>query len=121
MVETLRSAEERARRPTIAASIMGLIAIFIPPLSFSTYRRGQRFIRLRAALLRLTAVGDNRTMQDEPPKAALPMRKRRWFQFSLRSLLIVVALLAVVCGDVGRQAEIMREPTRFVGRLITTD
>ncbi len=43
-------------------------------------------------------------MEAEPPK-----RKRRWFQFSLRSLLIGVALLAVPCGYVGRQGEI---PTR---------
>jgi hypothetical protein len=34
-------------------------------------------------------------MQTEPPKADPPRRKRRWFQFSLRSLLIVVTLLAV--------------------------
>jgi hypothetical protein len=59
-------------------------------------------------LLRLPAGEDNAAM------------KRR-FQFSLRSLLIVVARLVVVCGDVGRQAEIMREPTRSVERLITTD
>jgi hypothetical protein len=33
-------------------------------------------------------------MQTEPPKADAPKRKRRWFQFSLRSLLIVVTLTA---------------------------
>jgi hypothetical protein len=38
-----------------------------------------------------------------------PKRKRRWFQFSLRTLMIVVTLLAVACGHVGRQAEIVRE------------
>jgi hypothetical protein len=34
-------------------------------------------------------------MPTEPPKAEPPKRKRRWFQFSLRSLMIVVTLLAV--------------------------
>jgi hypothetical protein len=34
-------------------------------------------------------------MQAEPPNAEPPKRKRRWFQFSLRTLLIVVTLLAV--------------------------
>jgi hypothetical protein len=39
-------------------------------------------------LLRLPAVGDNATMQAEPLKAESPKRKRRWFQFSLRTLMI---------------------------------
>jgi hypothetical protein len=49
-------------------------------------------------LLGLPAAGDNAAMPTEPPNAEAPKRKRRWFQFSLRSLLIVVTLLAVVCG-----------------------
>ena len=48
-------------------------------------------------------------MQTESPKAAPPKRKRRWFQFSLRSLMIVVMLLAVPLGYVGWQAKIVRE------------
>jgi hypothetical protein len=39
-------------------------------------------------------------MQTEPPKADSPKRKRRWFQFSLRTLMIVVTLVAVLCGTV---------------------
>ena len=35
---------------------------------------------------------DNAAMQTEPPEADPPKRKRRWFQFSLRSLLIGVTL-----------------------------
>jgi hypothetical protein len=35
-------------------------------------------------------------MEAEPPKAEPPKRKRRWFQFSLRMLLIGVTLLAGV-------------------------
>jgi hypothetical protein len=37
-----------------------------------------------------------------------PHFPRRRFQFRLRTLMIVVTLLAVVCGYVGRQAEIVR-------------
>jgi hypothetical protein len=46
-------------------------------------------------------------MQTEPPKADPPRRKRRRFQFSLRTLLIFVMLLAVTCGYVCRQVEIV--------------
>jgi hypothetical protein len=34
-------------------------------------------------------------MESEPLNAEPPNRKRRWFQFRLRTLLIVVTLLAV--------------------------
>jgi hypothetical protein len=44
-------------------------------------------------LLRLPAVVDNVAMDEEPTKAEPPKRKRRWFQFSLRSMLVVVALI----------------------------
>src|ERR1700688_4093263 len=47
-------------------------------------------------------------MQAEPSKAEPPKRKRRWFQFSLRTLMIVVTLLAVVSAYVGWQAKIVR-------------
>jgi hypothetical protein len=36
-------------------------------------------------------------MPTEPAKAEPPKLKRRWFQFSLRTLLIVVTLLAAIC------------------------
>jgi hypothetical protein len=49
-------------------------------------------------------------MGAEPPK-----RKRRWFQFSLRSLLIFVTLLAVACGYVAREAEIVRKRNSLYG------
>jgi hypothetical protein len=48
-------------------------------------------------------------MQTEPSKGEPPRRKRRWFQFSLRTLLVGVVLLAVVCGYVGRQVAIVKE------------
>ena len=53
---------------------------------------------LQAALLRLPAVGDNAAMQTEPPKAEPPKRKRRWFQFSLRTLLIFTVICAIPCA-----------------------
>jgi Leucine-rich repeat (LRR) protein len=56
---------------------------------------GRRGSRLPALLLRLPAVGDNAAMQIEPSKAEPPKRKRRWFQFSLRSLLLLVLLARV--------------------------
>jgi hypothetical protein len=46
-----------------------------------------------AALLLRLAVEDNAAMQTEPTKADPPKRKRRWFQFSLRTLMIGVTLL----------------------------
>ncbi len=36
-------------------------------------------------------------MQTEPPKAEPPKRKRRWYQFNLRTLMIVT-LLVVACA-----------------------
>jgi hypothetical protein len=52
---------------------------------------------------------DNAAMEADPPKADPPKRKRRWFQFSLRTLMIVVTLLAVPCAYVGWQTKIVRE------------
>jgi hypothetical protein len=37
------------------------------------------------------------------------MRIKRWFQFSLRTLMIVITLLAVPLAYVGWQAKIVRE------------
>jgi hypothetical protein len=44
-------------------------------------------VRSPSGLLRLLAIGNNVAMQTEPSKAVPPKRKRRWFQYSLRSLL----------------------------------
>jgi hypothetical protein len=51
-------------------------------------------------------------MQTEPPK-----RKRRWFQFSLRSLMIVVTITAVesaVCLSMVREWRQRREDMRLL-------
>jgi hypothetical protein len=43
-----------------------------------------------------------------------PKRRRRWFQFSLRTLLIGVTLAAIPCGYVGWQAKIVRDRKAFL-------
>jgi hypothetical protein len=63
-------------------------------------------------------VGDNLRMQIDQPKSDPPKRKRRRFQFSLRSLLIVVTLLAVTCAYVGWQAKIVRERKETMTELL---
>ena len=39
-------------------------------------------------------------MEGEPPKAETPTRKRRPFQFRLRTLMLVTTAIAVVCWNV---------------------
>ena len=46
-------------------------------------------------LLQPAVAADNAAMQSEPSKAEPPKRQRRWFQFGLRTLLILVFLLCV--------------------------
>ena len=69
-------------------------------------------------LLRLPAALDNAAMEAEPSKAEPPKRKRRRFQFRLRTLLIGVTLLAVFCGYVGWQAKIVRERRTELTRVV---
>jgi hypothetical protein len=52
----------------------------------------------RLAYLCLPAPADTAVMEAEPTIAAPPKRKRRWFQFSLRTLLLGVTLVAAACG-----------------------
>jgi hypothetical protein len=51
-------------------------------------------------------------MDTEPPK-----RKRRWYQFSLRTLMIAVTLLAVPCAYVGWQAKVVSERKNAIRRF----
>jgi hypothetical protein len=53
-------------------------------------------------------------MEVESPNAEPPKRKRRWFQFSLRTLIIVVTLLSILSGYFCRQAQIVRERRAFL-------
>ena len=48
-------------------------------------------------------------MQTEPPKADPPKHKRRWFQFSLRTLLIFTLICAVGSVWVARRIEQKRK------------
>jgi hypothetical protein len=68
---------------------------------FGRHYRIARLVTLHAGrrnpLLGLHVTADNAAMLTEPPKAESP-RKRRWFQFSLRTLFVVVTLLAVPCN-----------------------
>jgi hypothetical protein len=57
-------------------------------------------------------------MQTEPPKADPPKRNRRWFQLSLRTLMIVVTLTAALCGYLGGQVEIVRARKSLLTWLI---
>jgi cell division protein FtsB len=92
----------------------------IPPPAFG---RRERFGIANAAqnrLLLTPAAADNAAMQAEPPQADPPKRKRRWFQFSLRTLLILVTLLAVLSAAVtwviqDRQ-RLVRERDEAMGR-----
>jgi hypothetical protein len=44
--------------------------------------------------------------------------KRRWFQFSLRTLMIAVTVLAVPCAYVAGQAKIVRERRAELNRVV---
>jgi hypothetical protein len=46
-------------------------------------------------LLRLLAVRDNAAMEAEPTKTDPQKRKRRWIQFSLRTLLIFTLIFDI--------------------------
>ena len=72
-------------------------------------------------LPRLPAGWDNATMQTEPPKAISPKRKRRWFQFSLRTLMIVVTLLAGACAYFARSIEIARTRSAMLDQIRDVD
>jgi hypothetical protein len=47
-------------------------------------------------------------MQTDPPKADPPKRKRRWSQFSLRTLMLFVTLACVIAGWIGWRLYIER-------------
>jgi Leucine rich repeat len=48
-------------------------------------------------------------MQIESPKAEPPKRKRRWFQFSLRTLMIFTVICAIGAGRLGQRIEQKRK------------
>jgi hypothetical protein len=68
-------------------------------------------------LLQHATMLDNPTVQTEPSNTDQPKGNRRWFQYSLRSLMIGVTLLAVPCGYIGWQAKIVRERKSLLERI----
>ena len=79
----------------------------MPPIERLRLLRFWMAQSLRILLPPLAATADNVTMQAELPNAAATKPRRRLFQFSLRSLLVVVTLLcaamAIVSSDASRQ------------------
>jgi hypothetical protein len=69
-------------------------------------------------LPRLNAVGENAVMEAEPTKADLPKRKRRWFQFSLRTLLVFTVAVAIGCAWLGRKVEQKRRERTAADTII---
>jgi hypothetical protein len=65
-------------------------------------------------LLRLPAVRDNAAMEAEPPKVEPPKRKRRWFQFRLRTLMIFTLICAIPCAWLGRKIDKKRREREAV-------
>jgi hypothetical protein len=57
-------------------------------------------------------------MEADPSKADPPKRKRRWFQFSLRSLMIFTMVCAVACGWLGTRIEQKREEREAVEAIL---
>jgi internalin A len=69
-------------------------------------------------LLRLPAVGDNAAMEAEPSKAEPPKRKRRCVQFSMRSLMVFVVVVAIPCAWIARRIESKRREREVVQALV---
>jgi hypothetical protein len=57
-------------------------------------------------------------MEAEPPKADPPKRKRRRFQFSLRTLMIFTLVVAVACGCLGKKIEQKRKELEAVEPIV---
>ena len=72
----------------------------------------------RANLLLPPAAGDNAGMQSEPSKADPTKRKRRWFQFRLRTLLIFTLVCAIGSAWVAHRAELKRKEREAVEAII---
>ena len=57
-------------------------------------------------------------MEAEPPKTDAPKRKRRWFQFSLRTLMIFTMACAVGAGWLGKKIERKRNERDAVAVIL---
>jgi hypothetical protein len=70
-------------------------------------------------LRRLTTVVDNAAMQTDPHDAVAPKRKRRWSQFSLRTLLLLVTLFSIPCFLVRERVARIARIDSFIARVAT--
>jgi hypothetical protein len=62
-------------------------------------------LRRRPSLQSPVIAADNAAMEAEPSKADQPKRKRRWLQFSLRTLLIFTLICGIGFARLGRKIE----------------
>ena len=60
----------------------------------------------------------NAAMQTDPPKAEPPKHKRRWYQFSLRTLMIFTLACAVSAGWLGKRMEQKRKEREAVAAIV---
>jgi hypothetical protein len=60
-------------------------------------------------------------MQTEPRKADPPKRQRRRFQFRLRTLMIVVAVVAAVCWVVVDRQRLIRQRDEAIERAVKAE
>jgi hypothetical protein len=58
---------------------------------------------------------------DTNPATRPRKRKRRWFQFTLRTLFVVVAIMAIACGYVAHEWRTVRERDAIYDRLVSVD
>jgi hypothetical protein len=71
-------------------------------------------------LPRLPAVADNAAMEAEPSKTDPPKRKRRWFQFSLRTLLVFTLICAIACAWIERRIEQKHREREAIEEILKT-
>ena len=72
---------------------------------------------MAAVLLRRPVAVDNAAMDAEPTKADPPKRKRRWFQFSLRTLLVFTLIVAIGCAWVAHRIQQKRKEREIVDTI----
>jgi Leucine-rich repeat (LRR) protein len=69
-------------------------------------------------LLPVLGVADNVAMQADPQKPDSPPRRRRKFQFSLRTLLIFTVVCAIAAGRLGKRIEQKRHEHEAVNEVL---
>ena len=85
--------------------------------AYRIFAMGNHYAAAPSPLLLPPAVGDNAAMETEPLKADSPKRKRRWFQFSMRTLLIFTLVCAVASALVARRVAEKRKDREVVAEV----